>query len=141
MTIAGSDAAACDTVFPERKGWFTEYYEELRGWSEVPAAFRSWAELEEKAAALRVWKPGIMHEDPPDVWFIVDGTAGGSAPQGQYFFEVNSGGGTRVIPFSVPGDALPVPAGQAPVITMNGAVWTRDPASGPGTLVEVMPKN
>ena len=76
-----------------------------------------------------------------DVWFIVDGTAGGSAPQGQYFFEVNSGGGTRVIPFSVPGDALPVPAGQAPVITMNGAVWTRDPASGPGTLVEVMPKN
>ena len=76
-----------------------------------------------------------------DVWFIVDGTAGGSAPQGQYFFEVNSGGGTRVIPFSVPGDALPVPAGQAPVITMNGAAWTRDPASGPGTLVEVMPKN
>ncbi|HWG61112.1 MAG TPA: helix-turn-helix transcriptional regulator [Streptosporangiaceae bacterium] len=54
-------AAACDTVFAERKGWFTEYYEELRGWSEVPAAFRSWAELEEKAAALRVWKPGIVH--------------------------------------------------------------------------------
>jgi transcriptional regulator with XRE-family HTH domain len=54
-------AAACDAVFPGRKGWFTEYYEELRGWSEVPAAFRSWAELEEKAAVLRVWKPGIMH--------------------------------------------------------------------------------
>jgi hypothetical protein len=76
-----------------------------------------------------------------DVWFIVDGTAGGSAPQGQYFFEANSGGGSRIVPFSVPGDALPVPAGQAPVITMNGAVWTTDPASGPGTLVEVMPKN
>jgi hypothetical protein len=76
-----------------------------------------------------------------DVWFIVDGTAGGSAPQGQYFFEANSGGGSRIIPFSVPGNALPVPAGQAPVITMNGAVWTMDPASGPGTLVEVMPKN
>jgi hypothetical protein len=76
-----------------------------------------------------------------DVWFIVDGKAGGMAPQGQYFFEANSGGGTRIIPFSVPGDALPVPVVQAPVITMNGAVWTADPESGPGTLVEVMPKN
>jgi hypothetical protein len=76
-----------------------------------------------------------------DVWFIVDGKAGGVAPQGQYFFEVNSGGGTRVIPFSVPGDARPVPVGQAPVITMNGAVWTADPEAGPGALVEVMPRN
>jgi transcriptional regulator with XRE-family HTH domain len=54
-------AAACDVAFPERKGWFTEYYNELRGWSEVPAAFRNWSELEENATALRVWKPGIMH--------------------------------------------------------------------------------
>src|SRR5580700_9543282 len=54
-------AAACDAAFPERKGWFTEYYNELRGWSEVPAAFRNWSELEENATALRVWKPGIMH--------------------------------------------------------------------------------
>ena len=76
-----------------------------------------------------------------DVWFIVDGKAGGEAPPGQYFFEVNPGGGTRVVPFSVPGDALPVPAAQAPVITMDGAVWTVDPESGPGTLVQVMPKN
>ena len=76
-----------------------------------------------------------------DVWFIVDGKAGGAAPQGQYFFEANSGGGTRIIPFTVPGDALPVPVVQAPVITMNGAVWTADPESGPGALVEVMPKN
>jgi transcriptional regulator with XRE-family HTH domain len=54
-------AAACDVAFPERRGWFTEYYEELRGWSEVPAAFRNWSELEDKAASLRVWMPGIMH--------------------------------------------------------------------------------
>jgi transcriptional regulator with XRE-family HTH domain len=54
-------ATACDAAFPERKGWFTEYYEELRGWSEVPAAFRNWAELEIKAADLRVWAPGIVH--------------------------------------------------------------------------------
>lgn len=76
-----------------------------------------------------------------DVWFLVDGNAGGKAPQGQYFFEANPGGGTRIIPFSVPGDALPVPVAQAPVITMNGAVWTVDPESGPGTLVGIMPRN
>ena len=75
-----------------------------------------------------------------DLWFIVDGTAGGKAPGGQYFFEVTSGGGTRIIPFSVPGDALPVPVVQAPVITQDGAVWTVDPGAGPGALVEVRPR-
>lgn len=53
-------ATACDAAFPERRGWFTEYYEELRGWSEVPAAFRNWAELEEKAARLCDWWPSIV---------------------------------------------------------------------------------
>jgi hypothetical protein len=54
-------AAACDLAFPWRRGWFTEYYQELRGWSEVPAAFKDWQELEDKAARLRVWMPGIVH--------------------------------------------------------------------------------
>jgi hypothetical protein len=54
-------ATACDAAFPERRGWFLEYYMEMRGWSEVPAAFRDWSELEDKAASLRVWMPGIMH--------------------------------------------------------------------------------
>lgn len=54
-------ATACDAAFPERNGWFTEYYEELRGWSEVPAAFRDWSELEDKAVSLRAWMPGISH--------------------------------------------------------------------------------
>jgi hypothetical protein len=53
-------ASACDAAFPERKGWFTEYYEELRGWSEVPAAFKDWSELEDKAASVRDWMPGIV---------------------------------------------------------------------------------
>ena len=53
-------ATACDAAFPERRGWFTEYYEELRGWSEVPAAFRNWAELEEKAVRLCDWWPSIV---------------------------------------------------------------------------------
>lgn len=53
-------AAACDLAFPERRGWFTEYYEELRGWSEVPASFKSWPEYEDKAASLRDWSPSIV---------------------------------------------------------------------------------
>jgi hypothetical protein len=54
-------ATACDVAFPDRKGWFTEYYEELRGWSEVPTAFRDWSELEDKAVTLCAWMPGIPH--------------------------------------------------------------------------------
>ena len=53
-------ATACDAAFPGRKGWFTEYYEELRRWSEVPASFKSWPEYEDKAASLRDWSPSIM---------------------------------------------------------------------------------
>jgi transcriptional regulator with XRE-family HTH domain len=54
-------AAACDTAFPERRGWFSEYYAELSTWSEVPAAFKDWTEREDRAVALRVWSPGIVH--------------------------------------------------------------------------------
>jgi transcriptional regulator with XRE-family HTH domain len=53
-------ATACDVAFPERKGWFTEYYEELRGWSEVPAALKNWAEYEERAVRLCDWWPSII---------------------------------------------------------------------------------
>jgi lambda repressor-like predicted transcriptional regulator len=52
-------AKACDSVWPERRGWFLEYYEESKSW--VPAGFRSWAEYEDKSATLRVWSPGIVH--------------------------------------------------------------------------------
>ena len=76
-----------------------------------------------------------------DLWFLVDGPAGGQAPAGQYFFEATSGGGSRIVPFSVPGDARPIPVVQAPVITRDGAVWTVAPEAGPGALVEVMPKS
>jgi transcriptional regulator with XRE-family HTH domain len=53
-------AAACDRVFPDRRGWFGEYYDESRTWAEVPPGFRSWAEVEEKSSALRDWYPGIL---------------------------------------------------------------------------------
>jgi transcriptional regulator with XRE-family HTH domain len=32
-------ARACDAVFPERRGWFLEYYDESKSW--VPAGFRT----------------------------------------------------------------------------------------------------
>jgi transcriptional regulator with XRE-family HTH domain len=52
-------AIACDEVFPERRNYFSEYYEESRSW--VPASFRSWAEYEDRATSLRVWSPGVLH--------------------------------------------------------------------------------
>jgi hypothetical protein len=52
-------ALSCDAAFPERKGWFREFYEESKTWA--PPGFRNWAEYEDKAASLRVWMPGIMH--------------------------------------------------------------------------------
>jgi transcriptional regulator with XRE-family HTH domain len=54
-------ALACDSAFPERRGWFTDYYDESRQWAEVPPGFRDWAELEDNAAQLRAWVPGIIH--------------------------------------------------------------------------------
>jgi Domain of unknown function (DUF5753)/Helix-turn-helix len=51
-------AFACDRVFPERRGWFREYYEESKSWA--PPAFRSWAEYEDGSATIRDWSPGII---------------------------------------------------------------------------------
>ena len=43
---------------PERRGWFTEYYEESKSW--MPAGFRDWPEHENAARELQVWVPGII---------------------------------------------------------------------------------
>jgi transcriptional regulator with XRE-family HTH domain len=53
-------AQACDLVFPERKGYFVEYYDELQEWSEVPAAFKDWSEHEDETASLRDWWPSVV---------------------------------------------------------------------------------
>ena len=53
-------AEACDGAFPERNGWFSDWYRESRSWSEVPAAFRDWNELEDSAPSLAIWQPGII---------------------------------------------------------------------------------
>jgi transcriptional regulator with XRE-family HTH domain len=51
-------AMACDAVWPGRRGWFLEYYEESKSW--IPAGFRSWAEYEDKAVTVRSWTPGFV---------------------------------------------------------------------------------
>jgi transcriptional regulator with XRE-family HTH domain len=51
-------ARACDAAFPERRGWFGEYYEESKSW--MPAGFRDWPEIELKARELVLWSPGII---------------------------------------------------------------------------------
>jgi transcriptional regulator with XRE-family HTH domain len=52
-------ARACDAAWPDRRGWFLEYYEESREWT--PPGFRSWTEYEDRAATLRAWCPGVLH--------------------------------------------------------------------------------
>ena len=53
-------AARCDEAFPDRRGWFTEFYGESRHWPEVPATFKSWPEYEDRSAGLRDWSPSIV---------------------------------------------------------------------------------
>jgi hypothetical protein len=52
-------ATTMDAVFPERNGWFLEFYDESKSWA--PAGFRDWPEYEDRATSLRVWMPGIVH--------------------------------------------------------------------------------
>jgi hypothetical protein len=54
-------AAECDRLFPGRRGWFTDWMSESRSWGEIPPAFKSWAEVEQRATVLYVWAPGIIH--------------------------------------------------------------------------------
>lgn len=51
-------ADACDAVFPGRRGWFREYFEDSRAW--MPPGFRSWPEYEDKAARLSDWWPSVI---------------------------------------------------------------------------------
>jgi transcriptional regulator with XRE-family HTH domain len=52
-------ALACDAAFPERGGWFTDWYKESRTWSAM-SAFRDWREYEDVASTLHVWTPSII---------------------------------------------------------------------------------
>jgi hypothetical protein len=49
-----------DRVFPERSGWFHEFFEESRGWLALPAWLRDWASHEQSTRVLRDWCPSIV---------------------------------------------------------------------------------
>ena len=51
-------ARLMDTAFPERKGWFLEFYFELQTWA--PPGFRDWPELETRSERLYDWSPGVL---------------------------------------------------------------------------------
>ena len=53
-------AKMCDQAFPEREGWFSEFYAESRTWIATPPWFRSWIEHEQRTTRLRVWQPGVL---------------------------------------------------------------------------------
>jgi hypothetical protein len=50
----------CDQAFPDRDGWFSEFYAESRTWIATPPWFRSWVEHEQRATALRIWQLGVL---------------------------------------------------------------------------------
>jgi hypothetical protein len=52
-------AIAMDAAFPERNGWFLEFYDESRSWA--PAGFRDWPEHEDTTPVLRAWSPSVLH--------------------------------------------------------------------------------
>ncbi len=53
-------AQVCDRAFPERDGWFGEFYAESRTWIATPPWLRSWVEHEQQAATLRIWQLGVL---------------------------------------------------------------------------------
>jgi transcriptional regulator with XRE-family HTH domain len=54
-------AKAADRAFPERKGWFLEYYFELQTWAETPAWFKPFSEYEMNTTTIRAWSPLAVH--------------------------------------------------------------------------------
>lgn len=53
-------ADALDKVFPERRGWYLQWLDDIRTAPEVPATFRSWSDYEDQSATLRLWTPLIV---------------------------------------------------------------------------------
>jgi transcriptional regulator with XRE-family HTH domain len=53
-------AQMCDRAFPERGGWFSEFYEESRTWIATPPWFRDWVDREQHAMTLRNWYLGVL---------------------------------------------------------------------------------
>lgn len=54
-------ADALDKVFPERRGWYLQWLDDIRSAPEVPATFRSWSDYEDRSTTLRLWTPLIVN--------------------------------------------------------------------------------
>jgi transcriptional regulator with XRE-family HTH domain len=77
-------AQMCDRAFPERGGWFSEFYEESRTWIATPPWFRDWVDREQRVTpddvnarvAARMKRQAILtRDDPPTAWFLLDEAA------------------------------------------------------------------
>jgi transcriptional regulator with XRE-family HTH domain len=53
-------ADALDRVFPDRRGWYLQWLDDIRTAPEIPAEFRSWGDFEDQTATLRAWTPTII---------------------------------------------------------------------------------
>jgi transcriptional regulator with XRE-family HTH domain len=53
-------ADAMDKVFPERRGWYLQWFDDIRAAPEIPATFRSWSDYEDQSATLRAWTPSVI---------------------------------------------------------------------------------
>jgi transcriptional regulator with XRE-family HTH domain len=53
-------ARSCDQAFPDRAGWFSEFYEESRTWIATPPWFRCYVSHEQRALTLRNWFPSLI---------------------------------------------------------------------------------
>jgi DNA-binding XRE family transcriptional regulator len=53
-------AQMCDRAFPERGGWYAEFYAESRTWIATPPWFRNWVEHEQHTRTLRIWQLGVL---------------------------------------------------------------------------------
>jgi transcriptional regulator with XRE-family HTH domain len=77
-------ADALDKVFPERRGWYLLWLDDIRTAPEVPATFRSWSDYEDQSATLRLWTPLIVHglfqtEDYTRALIAISGVTGEAA--------------------------------------------------------------
>ena len=77
-------ADALDKVFPERRGWYPQWLDDIRTAPEVPATFRSWSDYEDQSATLRLWAPLIVHgvfqtEDYTRALIAISGVTGEAA--------------------------------------------------------------
>ena len=53
-------ADGLDKALPERRGWYLQWFDDIRTAPEVPATFRNWSDYEDKSVTLRAWTPGII---------------------------------------------------------------------------------